>query len=139
VRWQARLEFCRIMRRPLGIEAVVRIEHVECGDEGRIRWIVLVRHRRINAAQQVDGIAGMRIREHDAVRREQPSKIVTALDDFVRPLAVGRTSLRHSLIERHQRPAAAVREQQHLGNAGLTPQKLDTRLHVERQLLEIDL
>ena len=81
----------------------------------------------------------MRVGEHDAVGRRQTGEIVAAFGELVRPLAVGRPVLGHRLVERHQRPAAAMGEQYDFGNAGLPAQERDAGLHVERQLFEIHL
>jgi hypothetical protein len=80
----------------------------------------------------------MRIGEHDAVDRRKPSKIVGTLRELVLALAIGGALFGHRLIERHDRPAAAVREQHDLGDAGLLAQERDALLHVERQLLEVN-
>jgi hypothetical protein len=99
--------------------------------------IVLVGHRGIEAAQGVDGVPRMSVGEHDAVGGNQAGQIVAAFGQLVRALAVGRSVLRDRLIERHQRPAAAMGEQDDLGDPGLPAQKIDAGFHVERQLLEI--
>src|SRR5579871_3145845 len=80
----------------------------------------------------------MRVREHDAVSRSKAGKIVATLGELVRSLAVDRAVLGNRLIERHQRAAAAVGKQHNLGDTHLSAQKIDARLDVERQLLEID-
>ena len=52
-------------------------------------------------------------------------EVVAAFAQLVGAPAVGRAFLGDGLIERHQRPAAAVAEQQDRGYAGLAPEKFD--------------
>jgi hypothetical protein len=132
------LEFGRIVRGAVGIEAVLGIERIELGDRRRVRGIVLVGDRRIDAAQEVHGVARMRVGEDHAVDRRQLRQLVAALHDLVLALAVVRAFLRHGLVEAHDRPAAGIADQQHLGDARLLAQELDPHLHVERQPLEVD-
>ena len=80
----------------------------------------------------------MRVGKDDAVRGRQPGEVVAALDELVRALAIRHAVFRHRLVKRHQRTAAAVGEQHHLGDAGLPAQELDAGLDVERQLFEVD-
>ncbi len=104
------------------------------GISGRVRRIVLVgdRHQR---PHHHHGLAGMRVREHDAVRARHVGQVSLTGREALCVLAVGRAVLGHRLIEAHGRAAAAVAEQHDLSDAGLAAQEFDAGLHVERDLV----
>ena len=82
--------------------------------EGLAVGIFLVVHCRIDASKPKDWIAGMSIREDDAVSKRDPGQIVAALDELIGPLAYGRSVFRNCLIEAHGDSTAAIAVQNHL-------------------------
>src|ERR1700723_893879 len=79
----ARLEFRGIVRRSVRIESVFRIEHIERGNRRSVGRIVLVDHRRVEAAQGVDRIPGMSVDEQNAVGGIKAGQIVPAFGQLV--------------------------------------------------------
>ena len=99
----------------------------------RRRRIGLVEHRGVEPTQHVDGIARMRVGEDDSVDGRESGEFVGALHELAGGLAEGGAVLGDGLVEARSGPAAAVPEQQHLGDAGLPAQELHAGLNVERR------
>ena len=79
----------------------------------------------------------MGIKQKHAIRLRQAGKAVGALRQLVRSLAVGNALLGRRLVEGRSRSAARVADQDHLFDAGLAAQKVDSLLDIDGDGLEI--
>ena len=100
--------------------------------------VILIHHRRIETAQAIDRIAGMRIEQKHAIRRRQTGKCIGALRQLIGTLAIGDACLGNCLIKGCGGTTARKADQNDFGNARLFAQKFYALLNVQSNFFEID-
>ena len=135
----APLEVGAVMRVAVRVVAVLRIERIERGVEPRSPADrVSLSTAGLMPRNTLTGLPGCESANTMPSAGGKFGELVRALHQPLGFLAIPDAVLRDGLVEAHGRAAAAVTEQQHLGDARLFAQELDRRLDVERDVFEAD-